>query len=69
MKSAADKLGISSERLIDILVKVGLVTGESIKYTNEFTTNALSAATNATKAISLVTAAIQSRARRRCFQR
>ena len=60
MKSAADKLGISMSDLIDILVKVGLVTGESIKYTNEFTTNALSAATNATKAISLVTAAIQS---------
>lgn len=60
MKSAADKLGISMNDLIDILVKAGLVTGESIKYTNEFTTNALSAATNATKAISLVTAAIQS---------
>lgn len=60
MKSAADKLGISMSDLIDILVKTGLVTGESIKYTNEFTTNALSAATNATKAISLVTAAMQS---------
>lgn len=60
MKSAADKLGISMSDLIDILVKAGLVTGGSIKYTNEFTTNALSAATNATKAISLVTAAIQS---------
>lgn len=60
MKSAADKLGISMSDLIDILVKAGLVAGESIKYTNEFTTNALSAATNATKAISLVTAAIQS---------
>ena len=60
MKSAADKLGISMSDLIDILVKSGLVTGESIKYTNEFTTSALSAATNATKAISLVTAAMQS---------
>lgn len=60
MKSAADKLGISMSDLIDILVKAGLVTGESIKYTNEFTTNALSAATNATKAISLVTAVMQS---------
>ena len=60
MKSAADSLGISMSDLIDILVKAGLVTGESIKYTNEFTTNALSAATNATKAISLVTAAMQS---------
>lgn len=60
MKSAADKLGISMSDLIDILVKAGLVTGESVKYTNEFTTSALSAATNATKAISLVTAAIQS---------
>lgn len=60
LKSAADKLGISMSDLIDILVKAGLVTGESIKYTNEFTTNALSAATNATKAISLVTAAMQS---------
>lgn len=60
MKSAADKLGISMSDLIDILVKAGLVTGESIKYTNEFTTNALSAATNVTKAISLVTAAMQS---------
>ena len=60
MKSAADKLGISMSDLIDILVKAGLVTGESIKYTNEFTTSALSAATNATKAISLVTAAMQS---------
>lgn len=60
MKGAADKLGISMSDLIDILVKAGLVTGESIKYTNEFTTNALSAATNATKAISLVTAAMQS---------
>lgn len=60
MKSAADKLGISMSDLIDILVKAGLVTGESIKYTNEFTTNALSAATNATKAIGLVTAAMQS---------
>lgn len=60
LKSAADKLGISMSDLIDILVKAGLVTGESIKYINEFTTNALSAATNATKAISLVTAAMQS---------
>lgn len=60
MKGAADKLGISMSDLIDILVKAGLVTGESVKYTNEFTTNALSAATNATKAISLVTAAMQS---------
>lgn len=60
MKGAADELGISMSDLIDILVKAGLVTGESIKYTNEFTTNALSAATNATKAISLVTAAMQS---------
>lgn len=60
LKSAADKLGISMSDLIDIFVKAGLVTGESIKYTNEFTTNALSAATNATKAISLVTAAMQS---------
>ena len=60
MKGAADKFGISMSDLIDILVKAGLVTGESIKYTNEFTTNALSAATNATKAISLVTAAMQS---------
>lgn len=60
MKGSADSLGISMSDLIDILVKAGLVTGESIKYTNEFTTNALSAATNATKAISLVTAAIQS---------
>lgn len=60
MKSAAASLGISMSDLIDILVKAGLVTGESIKYTNEFTTSALSAATNATKAISLVTAAMQS---------
>lgn len=60
MKNAADSLGISMSDLIDILVKTGFVTGESIKYTNEFTTNALSAATNATKAISLVTAAMQS---------
>lgn len=60
MKDAADKLGISMSDLIDILVKAGLVTGESIKYTNEFTASALSAATNATKAISLVTAAMQS---------
>lgn len=60
MKSAADKLGISMSDLIDILVKAGLVTGESVKYTNEFTTSALSAATNATKAISLITAAMQS---------
>lgn len=60
MKSAADSLGISMSDLIDILVKAGLITGESIKYTNEFTTSALSAATNATKAISLVTAAMQS---------
>lgn len=60
MKLAADSLGISMSDLIDILVKAGLITGESIKYTNEFTTNALSAATNATKAISLVTAAMQS---------
>ena len=60
MKSAADKLGISMSDLIEILVKAGLVTGESVKYTNEFTTSALSAATNATKAISLITAAMQS---------
>lgn len=60
MKDAADSLGISMSDLIDVLVETGFVTGESIKYTNEFTTNALSAATNATKAISLVTAAMQS---------
>lgn len=60
MKSAADKLGISMSDLIDILVKAGLVTGESIKYTNEFTSSALTMATAASKAVSSVTSILNS---------
>lgn len=59
LSTAAEQLDIPLDDLIDTLVELGLVTGNAIKYTNEFTNDAITAATNTNKAISLVTAAMQ----------
>ena len=58
LKYVADQLGISMDDLIDIFVKIGLVTSDNIKYTNEYTSSALTMANNATKAITAVTSAL-----------
>lgn len=60
LKGVADQLGISIDDLIDIFVKVGLVTSGNIKYTNEFTSSALTMATAASKAVSSVTSILNS---------
>lgn len=60
LKGVADQLGISIDDLVDIFVKVGLVTSDNIKYTNEFTSSALTMATAASKAISSVTSILNS---------
>ena len=60
LKGVADQLGISIDDLVDIFVKVGLVTSDNIKYTNEFTSSALTMATTASKAISSVTSILNS---------
>ena len=60
LKGVADQLGISIDDLVDIFVKVGLVTSDNIKYTNEFTSSALTMATAASKAVSSVTSILNS---------
>lgn len=60
LKGVADQLGVSMDDLIDIFVKIGLVTSDNIKYTNEFTSSALTMATAASKAISSVTSILNS---------
>lgn len=60
LKGVADQLGVSMDDLIDIFVKVGLVTSDNIKYTNEFTSSALTMAATASKAISSVTSILNS---------
>ena len=60
LKGVADQLGITIDDLIDIFVKVGLVTSDNIKYTNEFTSSALTMATAASKAVSSVTSILNS---------
>ena len=60
LKGVADQLGVSMDDLIDIFVKIGLVTSDNIKYTNEFTSSALTMATNVSKAVSSVTSILNS---------
>mgnify|MGYP004515707423 CR=1 FL=1 len=60
LKSAAETLDIPLDNLIDTLVKLGLVYSDNIKYTNEFTSSALTTATAATKAVSSVTSILNS---------
>ena len=60
LKGVADQLGVSMDDLIDIFVKIGLVTSDNIKYTNEFTSSALTMATAASKAVSSVTSILNS---------
>ena len=60
LKGVADQLGISMDDLIDIFVKIGLVTSDNIKYTNEFTSSALTMAINVSKAVSSVTSILNS---------
>ncbi len=60
LKGVADQLGISMDDLVDIFVKVGLVTSDNIKYTNEFTSSALTMANTASKAVSSVTSILNS---------
>lgn len=60
LKGVADQLGVSMDDLIDIFVKIGLVTSDNIKYTNEFTSSALTMAATASKAISSVTSILNS---------
>lgn len=60
LKGVADQLGVSMDDLIDIFVKIGLVTSDNIKYTNEFTSSALTMATATSKAVSSVTSILNS---------
>lgn len=60
LKGVADQLGVSMDDLIDIFVKIGLVTSDNIKYTNEFTSSALTMAATASKAVSSVTSILNS---------
>lgn len=60
LKGVADQLGVSMDDLIDIFVKIGLVTSDNIKYTNEFTSSALTIAATASKAVSSVTSILNS---------
>lgn len=60
LKSAADDLDIPLDDLVDTLVKLGLVYSDNIKYTNEFTSSALTMATATTKAVSSVTSILNS---------
>lgn len=60
LKQAADTCGLSISDFVDLLVNAGLVVGENIKYTNDFTSNAISTATAVNKAIGLVNTALQS---------
>jgi hypothetical protein len=60
LKSAAEGLDIPLDTLIDTLVELGVVYSDNIKYTNEFTSSALTMATAASKAVSSVTSILNS---------
>lgn len=60
LESAAEGLDIPLDTLIDTLVELGVVYSDNIKYTNEFTSSALTMATAASKAISSVTSILNS---------
>lgn len=60
LESAAEGLGIPLDTLIDTLVELGVVYSDNIKYTNEFTSSALTMATAASKAVSSVTSILNS---------
>lgn len=60
LKAAADGLDIPLDTLIDTLVELGVVYSDNIKYTNEFTSSALTMATAASKAVSSVTSILNS---------
>lgn len=60
LESAAEGLDIPLDTLIDTLVELGVVYSDNIKYTNEFTSSALTMATAASKAVSSVTSILNS---------
>lgn len=60
LESAAEELDIPLDTLIDTLVELGVVYSDNIKYTNEFTSSALTMATAASKAVSSVTSILNS---------
>lgn len=60
LESAAEGLDIPLDTLIDTLVELGVVYSDNIKYTNEFTSSALTMATTASKAVSSVTSILNS---------
>lgn len=60
LESAAEGLDIPLDTLIDSLVELGVVYSDNIKYTNEFTSSALTMATAASKAVSSVTSILNS---------
>lgn len=60
LESAAEGLDIPLNTLIDTLVELGVVYSDNIKYTNEFTSSALTMATAASKAVSSVTSILNS---------
>lgn len=60
LKSAAEGLDIPLDTLIDTLVELGVVYSDNIKYTNEFTSSALTMATAASKAVSSVASILNS---------
>lgn len=60
LESAAEGLDIPLDTLIDTLVELGVVYSDNIKYTNEFTSSALTMATAASKAVSIVTSILNS---------
>lgn len=55
LKAAAEELDIPLDTLVDTLVELGVVYSDNIKYTNEFTSSALTMAATASKAVSSVT--------------
>lgn len=60
LESAAEGLDIPLNTLIDTLVELGVIYSDNIKYTNEFTSSALTMATAASKAVSSVTSILNS---------
>lgn len=60
LESAAEGLDIPLDTLIDTLVELGVVYSDNIKYTNEFTSSALTMATAASKSVSSVTSILNS---------
>lgn len=60
LNQAAKDLNITMPELIDILVKIGVVTSDNIKYTNDFTQQAITKSSSAVKAIASVKSALSS---------